>query len=261
MTTAASDPQIVPRPPAAAPALRAADQGVADALTSVLSDNTRRVYGAQWRLFTDWCDSVSVSLMNTLSLSESMPRTGKGSCPAIASSPAATRDCSLASMGTASARPVHTSVATRLQTKEPPMLSPSSGPPGQSPENPVGADFSQQRYTPEHCDRAAGCVGVRAGWPPWRERVSATDPGEAALAASNRFRTSGSRSSGWPSTESLLQTDPVPSNVNSYVYQPFLARPEVRRHNRRASHKIALLPTAGVRREHSNSTTRNQDSG
>ena len=38
MTTAA-DPQIVPRPPAAAPALRAADQGVADALTSVLSDN------------------------------------------------------------------------------------------------------------------------------------------------------------------------------------------------------------------------------
>ena len=39
MTTAA-DPQIVPRPPAAAPALRAADEGVADALTSVLSDNT-----------------------------------------------------------------------------------------------------------------------------------------------------------------------------------------------------------------------------
>ena len=31
MTTTASDPQIVPRPPAAAPALRAADQGVADA--------------------------------------------------------------------------------------------------------------------------------------------------------------------------------------------------------------------------------------
>ena len=35
MTTTASDPQIVPRPPAAAPALRAADQGVADALESV----------------------------------------------------------------------------------------------------------------------------------------------------------------------------------------------------------------------------------
>ena len=41
----------------------------------------------------------------------------------------------------------------------------------------------------------------------------------------------------------------------------FLARPEVRKHNRRALHKIALSPTAGVRREHSNSTTRNPNSG
>ena len=47
MTTTASDPQIVPRPPAAAPALCAADQGVADALESLLSDNTRRAYSAQ----------------------------------------------------------------------------------------------------------------------------------------------------------------------------------------------------------------------
>ena len=46
MTTAA-DPQIVRRPPAAAPALRAADQGVASALESVLADNTRRVYADQ----------------------------------------------------------------------------------------------------------------------------------------------------------------------------------------------------------------------
>ena len=53
MTTAASDPQIVPRPPASLPELRAADQGVADALESVLSDNTRRVYDAQWRIFTE----------------------------------------------------------------------------------------------------------------------------------------------------------------------------------------------------------------
>ena len=45
MTTVASDPQTVPRPTAAAPALRAAD-------------NTKRVYGAQWRLFTGWCDDV-----------------------------------------------------------------------------------------------------------------------------------------------------------------------------------------------------------
>ena len=58
MTNSAADPPIVPRPPAAAPALRAADQSVASALQSVLADNTRRVYGAQWRLFTDWCDLV-----------------------------------------------------------------------------------------------------------------------------------------------------------------------------------------------------------
>ena len=49
--TVISDTQIVP-PPSAAPALRAADQGVADALESVLSDHTRRVYAAQWRIFT-----------------------------------------------------------------------------------------------------------------------------------------------------------------------------------------------------------------
>ena len=60
MTTAASDPQIVPRPPAAAPALRAAERGVADTLESVLSDNTRRVYAAQWRLFTDWCNEMGL---------------------------------------------------------------------------------------------------------------------------------------------------------------------------------------------------------
>ena len=49
------------RQPAAAPALRAADQGVADALESVLSDNTRRVYGTQWRLFNDWCGEMGLS--------------------------------------------------------------------------------------------------------------------------------------------------------------------------------------------------------
>ena len=59
MTTPA-DPQIVPRPPASLPALRVADQGVASALESVLSENTRRVYGAQWRLFNEWCDSVGL---------------------------------------------------------------------------------------------------------------------------------------------------------------------------------------------------------
>ena len=60
MTTTTADPHLAPYQPAAAPALRAADEAVADALESVLSDNTQRVYGAQWRLFTDWCGDVSL---------------------------------------------------------------------------------------------------------------------------------------------------------------------------------------------------------
>ena len=42
MTTAAS-PDIMSREPASLPELRAADQGVASSLESVLSENTRRV--------------------------------------------------------------------------------------------------------------------------------------------------------------------------------------------------------------------------
>ena len=60
MTTAA-DTQIVPREPATLPELRAADRGVADALESVLADNTRRVYGTQWRIFAGWCDEVGLT--------------------------------------------------------------------------------------------------------------------------------------------------------------------------------------------------------
>ena len=63
MTTTAADPQIVPREPASAPALRAADQSVADSLESVLSDNTQRVYRTQWRIFTGWCDDVGLSAL------------------------------------------------------------------------------------------------------------------------------------------------------------------------------------------------------
>ena len=59
-TTTAGSLQIVPQWPPPAPALRAADQRVADALESVLSENIRRVYGAQWRLFVDWCNSVGL---------------------------------------------------------------------------------------------------------------------------------------------------------------------------------------------------------
>ena len=57
MTTIAGT-QIVPVEPAFLPALLAADRGVASALESVLSDNTQRVYGAQWRILTGWCDEV-----------------------------------------------------------------------------------------------------------------------------------------------------------------------------------------------------------
>ena len=58
-TTASAD--IVPREPASLPELRAADQGVAEALEAVLSDNTRRVYGTQWRLFDAWCAEVGLA--------------------------------------------------------------------------------------------------------------------------------------------------------------------------------------------------------
>ena len=60
MTTTAGSLQIVPQSPPSAPALRAADRAVADALEAVLSDNTKRVYSAQWRLFNDWCGDVGL---------------------------------------------------------------------------------------------------------------------------------------------------------------------------------------------------------
>ena len=60
MSTTASSLPTVPESPPSAPALRAADRGVADALESVLSDNTRRVYAAQWRIFNDWCGDVGL---------------------------------------------------------------------------------------------------------------------------------------------------------------------------------------------------------
>ena len=43
MTTTGGSLQIVPQSPPSALALRAADQGVASALESVLSDNTKRI--------------------------------------------------------------------------------------------------------------------------------------------------------------------------------------------------------------------------
>ena len=55
-----SHQQIVSHRPGSLPELRAADEAVADALEAVLSDNTRRVYGAQWRIFTDWCGDLGL---------------------------------------------------------------------------------------------------------------------------------------------------------------------------------------------------------
>ena len=52
---------VVPQEPPSLPELRAADEGVASSLESVLSDNTRRTYDAQWRSFGGWCDDVGLS--------------------------------------------------------------------------------------------------------------------------------------------------------------------------------------------------------
>ena len=60
MTTTAGSLQTVPESPPSVQALLAADQSVADALESVLSDNTRRVYQTQWKLFDDWCGDVGL---------------------------------------------------------------------------------------------------------------------------------------------------------------------------------------------------------
>ena len=63
MTTASSEYRIVPQQPTSAPELAAADRGVASSLESVLSDNTRRTYDTQWRLFDDWCAEVGLSAL------------------------------------------------------------------------------------------------------------------------------------------------------------------------------------------------------
>ena len=82
MTTAAGT-DIMPREPASLPELRAADQGVADALDSVLSDNTRRVYRAQWRLFTGWCGEIGLRSLPAEPLTVARylaARAGDGAC-------------------------------------------------------------------------------------------------------------------------------------------------------------------------------------
>ena len=89
MTTTGGSLQIVPQSPPSALALRAADQGVASALESVLSDNTQRVYGAQWRLFTRWCDEIGLRSLpaDPLTVARYLaPRAGDGAGMRLATS-------------------------------------------------------------------------------------------------------------------------------------------------------------------------------
>ncbi len=81
MSTVNTGYHIVPQAPASLPDLRAADQGVAESLESVLSDNTRRVYAAQWRLFADWCDEVGLASLPSEPITVARylsPRAGSG---------------------------------------------------------------------------------------------------------------------------------------------------------------------------------------
>ena len=68
MNTAAGSLHTVPESPPPSTALLAVDQGGGDALESVLSDHTRRAYGAQWRIFTDWCRDVGLRSLPAESL-------------------------------------------------------------------------------------------------------------------------------------------------------------------------------------------------
>ena len=84
MTTAAGA-HVVPLEPARLPELAAADRGVADALESVISDNTRRGYGTQWRLFDEWCDDVGLRSLpaDPLTVARYLAaRAGEGATPA-----------------------------------------------------------------------------------------------------------------------------------------------------------------------------------
>ena len=109
---------------------------------------------------------VRVSLMNALSLSESMPCMEKGSCLLMASSPASTKDCSLASRGTAS---IHRCIRRRPPgciLKKAHMLS-LQWATGRSPENPVAAGPSRRRSSPECGGQDSVVACVYAGFRFW----------------------------------------------------------------------------------------------
>ena len=100
---------------------------------------------------------------------------GKGQLRRDGLQSATTRDCSLASSGTASVQPVHTSVPPGCTRMNRPCC-PHSGPPGQSPGNPAAAGSSRRRCEPEYVGRDPDCAAVCAGWTPWTSLVSATGP-------------------------------------------------------------------------------------
>ena len=54
---------IVPQEHAPLPELAAADQGVASSLEAVLSENTRRAYATQWRIFDSWCAQIGLRFL------------------------------------------------------------------------------------------------------------------------------------------------------------------------------------------------------
>ena len=60
MSVISGDAQMIQHQTSSLPELAAADRGVASSLESVLSDNTRRTYDAQWRMFDDWCAQVEL---------------------------------------------------------------------------------------------------------------------------------------------------------------------------------------------------------
>ena len=108
-------------------------------------------------------DGVAV---NTLSLSESTPRTGKGSCTAMPSV--------LPLPGTALWPAAAPPRSNRCRRRLPPgcrrrnrPCCPRNGPPSQFPNNPVQAYSSRQRCEPGYVGRGPDCVAVCDGWAPW----------------------------------------------------------------------------------------------
>ena len=88
MTTAAGSLQIVPESPPSAPALRAADQGIASALEFVLSDNTKRVHAGQWRLFNETSGGRSTGVGPSFPAPGSRKREGQPDiAPALTAAP------------------------------------------------------------------------------------------------------------------------------------------------------------------------------